>query len=97
VAFVILVEVNLQFVPNGTYKAVLFFRDAYRNVLWRWFCERIDSVPEVFSYELSILLESNKPVFVSIELIENEDQVIPQRSVGNEIGSISNQRDKLIK
>jgi hypothetical protein len=75
-AFVVFVEVDFEFVPNGVDETVLLCG----NFAWCLHLEatavQIDSISEVLLDEVDVLLEGNEPIVVSVQFVENILQVL---------------------
>ena len=102
---VVFIKVDLEFVPDGLYKSILFFRDAlgllWSTVFFRFFRFRfgpkIKIVAEVLPDKINKLLEGDESVMISVKFLEYEDKIISTRFILDEVTSFSDEGYKLIK
>lgn len=72
---VVLVEVHFELIPNGVDEGEFLSRDVSRGINLEATAVQIDSVSEVLLDEVEILLEGNEPIIVSVQFLENVDQI----------------------
>ena len=102
---VVFIKVDLEFVPDGLYKSILFFRDAlgllWSTVFFRFFRFRfgpkIKIVAEVLPDKINKLLEGDESVMISVKFLKYKDKIISARFILDEVTSFSDERYKLIK
>ena len=102
---VVFIEINLEFVPDGLYKSILFFRDAlgllWSTVFFRFFRFRfgpkIKIVAEVLPDKINKLLEGDESVMISVKFLKYKDKIISARFILDEVTSFSDEGYKLIK
>ena len=102
---VVFIKVDLEFVPDGLYKSILFFRDAlgllWSTVFFRFFRFRfgpkIKIVTEVFPDKTNKLLEGDESVMISVKFLKYKDKIISARFILDEVTSFSDEGYKLIK
>lgn len=102
---VVLIEVDLEFVPDGLHKSVLLIRDAL-GLLWcavffRFFGfgfgPEVKIIAEVLPDKINKLLEGDKSVMISVKFLEDKDKIISARFVLDEVASLGDEGYKLVK
>lgn len=58
---------------------------------------QVDSVSEVLLYEADVLLEGNEPILVSVQLLENIDQIFPGGLDFDKEAEFCEHFDKIVK
>ena len=97
---VIFIEINFEFVPNRSHKTVLFFRDSSGNRLSLHFgysFGEFDVVSQISSDEVDKLLEGDEAVFVSVEFVEDEDEIFSGRFEPDEEAAFVDEEDELFE